>query len=201
MFSKNTGIKIIKNTYSKNSDAPQFSIQYSNSRTDEVTRNNIHKIISALKSDCDMIIEISSSMLIVSPTERESFAMNFLDAVKDMNLDYLYRKLPASGGQSILAQFFGKKGPEYSHEILARVPDEVWNSERFLSILSTHGTKYYIIDKVPEGRAFLEEMQNMTDDEKSSLAKMIIFDVGSYGTMGIFTKSVTEDEIKEKLGI
>jgi len=54
---------------------------------------------------------------------------------------------------------------------------------------------------VPEGKEFLEELQNMTDEEKSNLAKIIVFDIGSHGAMGIFTKTMTEDEIKKKLGL
>lgn len=201
MFFKNTGIKLIRNTQGKNDHMPQFSIAYPNLKTNEATRQNIHKIISAIKSNSDLVIEISSSMLVLSPAERDIYALDFLNAVKDMHLDYIYRKVPVSGGGSIIAQLFGKKNSDYSHEILVRVPNEVWNSESFLSVLSIHGSKYYVIDKVPEGRTYLEEMQNMTDDEKTNLAKIIIFDVGSYGTMGLFTKSMTEDEIKGKLGI
>ncbi len=201
MFSKNPEIKLTRNKRSKRDfNIPHYTLSY-RSVNNEDTKNTAHKIISALKSDCEIVMEISSSMLTVSYAERESYAMKFLDMARNMNLDFIYRKLPSSDANPLLSLLLGRKNTSYNHQILVRIPDETWNSNDFISSLSVYGAKYYVIDKVPEGKEFLEELQNMTDEEKLDLAKIIVFDVGCYGTMGIFTNSMTEDEIKEKLGI
>jgi len=200
MFLKNSEMRLVKNNSEKDSNLPQYTLSYPKSSNKNI-KNTTHKIISALKSDCDMVMEISSSMLLVSPSERESYALKFIDLAKNMNLDYLYRKMPSNEGHPLLSLVLGRKKSSFAHEVLIRVPNEIWNNDDFISSLSTYGAKYYIIDKVPEGKVFLEELQNMTDEEKSNIAKIIIFDVGSYGSMGIFTKSLTEDEIKKKLGL
>lgn len=200
MFSKNPEIKLTRNKGSKrDSNIPHYTISYPGSS--ENSKNTAHKIISALKSDCEMVMEISSSMLTVPHAERESYAMKFLDMARNMDLDYTYRKMPSNESNPLLTLLLGKKNTSYNHEVLIRVPDEIWNSNDFISSLSVYGAKYYAIDKVPEGKEFLEKLQNMTDDEKLDLAKIIVFDVGCYGTMGIFTNCMTEEEIKEKLGI
>ncbi|HHV98144.1 MAG TPA: hypothetical protein GXX36_00990 [Clostridiaceae bacterium] len=200
MFMKNSEIKLTKNKSSRESNTPQFTLSYP-ILIEAKARNFAHKIISALKSDSDIVMEISSSMLIISPAERENYAMKFIDVAKNMNLDYIYRKVPSSEGNPLLALILGRKNTSFAHEILIRVPNDVWNSSDFISSLSTYGAKYYIIDKAPEGKEFLEDLQNMTDEEKNNLAKMIIFDIGSHGAMGIFTKTATEEEIKKKLGL
>jgi len=201
MLKKNSEIKLTKNKNSnRGSNLPQYTLSYP-ILNEENARNYAHKIISALKSDSGVVMEISSSMLLNAHSARENYAMKFLDIAKNMNLDYIYRKVPSSEGNPILSLILGKKNSSFAHEILIRIPNDIWNSSDFISSLSTYGAKYYIIDKVPEGKEFLEELYNMTDDEKNNLAKMIIFDIGTHGAMGIFTKSMTEDEIKKKLGL
>jgi len=125
MFIKNSEIKLTKNKHStRESNSPQYTLSYP-IFNDEKARNIAHKIISALKSDCEIVMEISSSMLIISPASRENYAMKFLDIARNMNLDHIYRKVPSSEGNPLLSLILGRKNTSFAHEILIRVPNDV----------------------------------------------------------------------------
>lgn len=182
-------------------DSPQFSLSYK-VNYEQVDTKISYDILSALKGDNDVIIEVNSSLANVAKSEGEDSAIAFLQKIRSLGLDYSYRKVPAATKQSFLAQLFGGgKKENLAHEVLAYVPDKVWRDESFQSLLPVYGARYYVTKEPEESDKIVNEMCRMLDNEKVDYFKLIIFDVASFGQMGIVTNYLARSDLKNMLGL
>lgn len=192
-------ISLNKNKVSNDINMPQYTISYKAKATNTKVGSLSYRIISALKEDSDIVLEVNSSLFSLPQADRESFALIFLSAVRNIDLDYSYRKT-SSPSKSFFSQLFGKK-EECSHEILVYIPDEVWKKEDFFNIIPKYGVRYYITKDNTDGKKVIEDMNKMLDEEKIEKFKFLIFDVAIFNQMGVISKSHSAESIKQLLGI
>jgi len=194
-------IKFKANKVSNDTDLPQYSISYMTNNAKIDNKKISFELISALKEDSDIVLEINSSLFSFSQLSRENIALQFLEDIRHIGFDYLYRKVP-SASRSFLSHLFGLgKKDDQAHEILVYIPDESWNKETLYNIIPTNGVKYYITKDNTQGRKVMDDLYQITDDEKLNAFKLVIFDVSSFGQMGIKSRSLTADDIKRLIGI
>lgn len=195
----NKSIKVKENKSDGSLSSPRFSISLKHLTSLNENRLTSYEILSALKGDNDVLIEANSSLFNMPLPERKSYAISFLNSVRELGLDYRYRKGVSQVSQSILAQLLRNKNTG-SHEILAYVPNKVWEMEGFYRILPLYGTRYYITKEPVESGKILDDMSRMLDSEKLEYFRLIVFDSSSLGYMGINSSSMTLSDIKQVLG-
>lgn len=195
--------KLKENKSGGDLSAPKYMVSFNQLGKEVENKENSYQIISALKQDNDVFIEINSSMLNLTKNMREDCALTFLKAVRAAGLDYRYRKVDAAGGKSLLSQLFSFGGKQsQAHDVLVYVPDEVWKSGDFQKYLPTSGVKYLVCKDKMDGIKVLDDMYNgqILDDEILDMFKFMIFDCNNFGQMGIYTNSVSMQEMKQLLG-
>lgn len=196
-------IKLKKNKNDSNLDSAQFSLSYKQHKTKADIKKQSYEIISALKGDNNLIIEMNSS-LFSARVDKDSHVKKFVNSIRDLNLDYRYNKVPAKGSPSFLSKIFGGDDNEYAHEILAFVPHNIWSTEDFENIIPLCGIRYYITKRTAldiGGEELLNEMSRMMDSEKLNYFKFIIFDGGRLANMGINSDHLSINDIKQRLGL
>lgn len=201
MISKNNlNVKVKESKEEWGLNSPRFLITYKSKGTEEENSKNSYGMISTLKGTSDIIMELNSSLLITNESKRESTSVNFIKAIKTLNLIYRYRKGAPIGKKSLFSQLLGGASKE-AHEVRVYIPNEIWSQEGFNSILPTGGLRYYILKDPVDGNNILEDLHNgqMLDDEKIDFFKLIIFDCSAFGQMGIVTNSMSIEEIKDLL--
>lgn len=198
---KDKKIKFKVNKSDGGLNSPQFSISWKQPASEDDTKLSSYEILSALKGDNDILIEVNSSLFNAPVSERETCAMNFLESVRDLGLDYRYRKGTSQASQSFISQLFGFNKNVQSHEILAYIPDKIWRTEGFYRVLPTYGARYYITREPVESSKILDDMSRMLDSEKLDYFKLTVFDSSIFSYMGLSSKTMTADDIKQALGL
>lgn len=202
MAIKDLKIKVKENKSDGSFSSPKFSISMKQSSSSDENRANSYEVLSALKGDSDIIIEVNSSLLNIPPWQRETYAKDFLYSVRELGLDYRYKKGVSQSSLSFLAQLFGfGKNNQSAHEILAYVPHSVWESENFYKILPIHGARYYVLKEPGDSSKILDQISNMLDEEKLDYFKFTVFDTSTFSYMGINGNNLTIDDIKRSLGM
>lgn len=194
-------IKLKQNKPDGSLVSPDFSISFKQSVSEKENRQNSYDILSVLKGNNDVVIEANSSLFNLPASQRESSAMDFLDTIRALGLDYRYRKTASSSAPSFLSQLFGMNKNSSAHEILAYVPHSVWKTEDFCKAIPVFGARYYITDGPAESSKLLDDMSKMLDEEKRDFFKLIVFDASSFSYMGVYTKRLTYEDIKQLLRI
>lgn len=196
----NYKLKITDNGRREGTNMPHFSLVYK--ADGEITKSNTsYKILSALKKGHDIVIEINTSLIIDTKKSIKFSPEEFLTKIRNLNLEYSYRKSQQQGKQDFFSSLFGGKKNEECYEIIVYVPDTVWKDEAFKNILPTCGVKYYIADNSDDPRKVLDEMNRLTDKEKVDNFNYIIFDISEFNQMGISSNHYVLDDIKKALGI
>lgn len=193
-------LKIRENKTDGSLNFARFALTYKVPETLDQSRQNSFEILSLLKCDKDVIIEINSSLFSVPENRREMIVMDFIDNIRSLGLEYRYRKVAATGSQSILTLLFGKKNNQ-AHEVLVYVPHNVWVQESFKSALPLNGARYFVVNESLDAAKALEDMDRMMDYEKIRFFPMVIFDAGMLGSMGINSQTLQMSDIKKLLGI
>jgi hypothetical protein len=198
-------VTIRENKSVKSPDDARFFLTYEPGSSENEKRQSSYQIISSLKQKKDLLVEINSSLLTVSPNgERENFMIEVLRAVKDAGLNNRYRKLAGTGssGSSIKDLFsFGKKPAV--HELFILVPDRTWQDEVFQALLPLYGVRYYVCSGNEEPAKLMDELFNgqILEEDKFNYFNPIIFDCSDFGHSGIFTDRLSLAEVKNFLGI
>jgi hypothetical protein len=193
--------KFIDLTGNKNPDAPQYSISYRVKSQPDIKQS--YEIISHLKENNDVIIELNSSLSSLTRNRNNDYWSDFLNNIRELGLSYNYRKVPSATKPSILEFIFsrGKTSNNEAHEIITYVPDDVWKVNSFINILPPYGAKYYVVKEPEDGSSLINALTQMTDDEKARYFRIIIFDVPAFGNMGINSNYLKASDIKSMLGI
>lgn len=195
-------IKIIENKSSKGPDTARYNLNYGiNSKVDQQRRNS-HSIISALKGTKSVLLDVNSTLFNLQPYKRDSYAMDFIKAVKSMGLEYRYRKIPNTGSQSFFGKLFGfdNKASD-SHQIFVVISDETWTNEGFISSLPFYGVKYCVFKEAADTSKTLDDIYNgqLLDFEMFDYFDLTIFDCCSFGAMGLCTNSLEYGELEKLL--
>lgn len=179
-------------------DYAQFRLAYNSQGLEYNIRHASYIILSSLKSDNDLIIEINSSLFSMSESKKEPFIKNLLESAKSLGLYYQYKKVPAYAKQNIFSLFFNKN-VSHAYEVFIYVPHKIWSTDEFSNFLHLCCARYYITKESVEASTIIDNMQQMTDNEKLDFFKLIVFNNVTYGGMGINTHSLSIPDINQLL--
>lgn len=196
------GIKIKENKGAYGVETAKYYISYSGKGNNDVHRKKSYDIISALKGDRDVLIEMKSSLLSLEVFKREKCSIDFLKGVKDLGLSFRSRKVPAKDSGSILTKLFSfGQTPKDAYEIIAHVPGDTWNDPGFKSIIPYFGVMYYICKENSDAPKIMDDLFNgqIFDEEKFDLFKFFIYDCTDFGQMGVFTKDMEYADLERIL--
>ncbi|NLX64763.1 MAG: hypothetical protein GX022_08345 [Clostridiaceae bacterium] len=193
----NYKLKHIKNTDRNNINTPQYSLIYSQKKGSDIKTS--YEIISLLKENNDIIVEVDTSLIIQSKRNKFNYE-DFISDIKKMNLQYSYKKTQYQR-QDILSALFGFKRTEDEHVVTIYVPDSVWKEEDFKKIIPDCGVRYYVMKGSDDARKVLDNINIMTDREKNSYFLYLIYDASEFCQMGISSNYYGYADIKRILEI
>ena len=191
-------LKLTKITNRNDINSPQYSLIYSHKRRPQLKIG--YEIISLLKENNDIILEIDTSLIVQTKSSNKFNYEDFISDIKKMNLQYSYKKSQAQR-HDLLLTLFGFKRNEDVHIITVYVPDNVWKDEAFKKIIPDCGIRYYIMKGSDEARKVLDDMNMMTDREKNNYFLYVIYDASDFYQMGISSNYYGYDDIKRILEI
>lgn len=185
---KNIKIKLAEVDTSKNPQASRFSLAYRARKMDNSQVS--YEILSKLKAQADMILEVNSSLLNLSEKENKELFSKLVDALEKMNIEYRNKKIKVNAKRSVLSISVSSKEIE-GFELLALISDKAWRDEATKKIIPQIGVRYYILEAGTQISP--DSFANLDEEEKNKLCKMIIFDHILFGCMGINTAYKKED--------
>jgi hypothetical protein len=159
-----------------------------------------HAILSALKGEGELLLELNSSLFCTPDKPKDELIYACIDTAKNLALEYKYSKVPSSGAPSLLEKLLNRTR-DYAHELLVRIPVQGWSDEGTLSLILPYGARYYMTGRPFAENNLLESFGNMTDREKLEYFRLIVFDLGLLGHMGINSAFMEPDEVKSLLKI
>lgn len=204
MTTKTKKITVKENKSKGSLEMARFFVSYGRTDSEEEKRRNSYEMISLLKKENDLIMEVNTALLTFPQVnQREDYIFTLNRAIKELSLDFRYRKASASGSGNFFGDLFSFGKNKVAHELLIYVPDKVWRDENFAAILPIYGARYYICPNRPEREKLLDEIFNgqIMDDEKLDLFNPTIFDCSDFAQMGVFTKTMSLQELKNLLGV
>lgn len=180
---------------------PQFSISYW-IKPGQPRETASYDMLSVLKGNNDVLMEVNSSLTFKLNNREKNSPDNILRDIRDLNLQYSYRKIHYPQRQNAFSFLMGgKKEEQEGAEILVYIPNEIWINQNFYKILPDYGVRYYIMKNSEDAQKVLDNMTKMTDNEKLEYFKLIIFHVASINQMGITSNFLNIENIKELLKI
>ncbi|NLB79799.1 MAG: hypothetical protein GX796_13435 [Clostridiaceae bacterium] len=192
-------LKLIDGGNKVKDGTPQFTLLY-NAEKGKPQTNISYEVLSLLKGDHDVVIEVDTALIIQSKNNNKFSHEEFITEIRNRKLEYSYKK-SQSQKQDFFSFLFKAKKIDDDHNITVYVPDNVWMDETLQNILPTCGVKYYIMKKTDDARTVLDKMNLMLDEEKFEYFEYIIFDVSEFNQMGISSKHFGLNDIKKLLGI
>jgi hypothetical protein len=181
-------------------ESAQYILVYKQDRNLDKSAMISHAILSALTAEDEIILELNSSLFYASDKPKDELIYQCLETVKKMGLEHRYRKVPSSGNPSLFKKLLNNT-TAYAHELIVQIAAENWKDERILSLILPYGARYYVTDKPFGNISLLDAFSNMTDKDKLDHFRLIIFDMGILGHMGINSASMEPGEVKRLLKI
>lgn len=181
-------------------NSPLYSITYKvNSKRPYLPS---YEILSAFVGQNDVIIELSTDMLMNVQSNVHEYAKKYLDKLNSaFSLEYCSRKVPSAQKPSVLGFLFQTQKKIEADELIIDIPNTIWTDERFMEMLPVHGAKYYITKEPAKDRNILNRIWCMPEEEKGDTFKFILNDYPWYGKMGISVSSLDENELRRLLGL
>ncbi|HLV09764.1 MAG TPA: hypothetical protein VKY40_06120 [Halanaerobiales bacterium] len=198
MKSKNSGLKVKKISDEITLETAQYSIFYNQENSKEKAREASYQIISNLKKKDDLIIEVNSNYFNLPEKKREDYFREIIENIRYLKLNYKYRKIPFNS-TSIFGMKFNRKSQ--THQLISYIPHDIWLTEEFRSRLPIHGARYYITPGQVNPEKIIDEFEQMMDEEKLDFFPLIIFDAGTLSNIGINSKSISLEELKNRLTV
>src|SRR5690554_1495315 len=161
-------VKIKQNNHKANLDSAQYTLTFK-SKDKEAN----YRILSALVQEDDLLIEIDSSWF--SNNKKEIYFKEILQYIRTNDLDYNYNKITNNDIQSIFGNLYNKN--TVVHKTIFYLPNNIWKSESFRSIIPINGARYYILNKNNDEK-ILKYMGKMMDNEILDYFKLIVYDPG-----------------------
>lgn len=181
-------------------EGAQYILTYRQDRNlDEAARTS-HAILSALKEEDEIVLELNSSLFYTSDKPKNELINQCIETAKKLGLEYRYRKVPPSGVSSLFEKLLNRTR-ENAHELIVHIPAESWKNESILSLILPYGARYYATDSPSGNTSLLDAFSNMTDRDKLEHFRLIVFDMGMLGHMGINSASMEPGEVKNLLKI
>ena len=182
-------------------ETPKYNISYSPGMNCCQPKRS-YQVISALKGDAGLVVEVNSSLFNLSNNQRGDAALTFLEEIRALNWNYRYRKITAPPTMNSLETLFSfmKKPDNTAHQIFVEVPAAVWRDEEMIvKLLPIHGLRYYL--GAAAGIEPLEALFNgqYTEEQFLTLFKLICYDCAGFGQMGIYTEDLTLAELRKML--
>lgn len=192
-------IKIQKNK--AGIDIPNFLIRYDYMATNKGKKQASYEIISLLKQKRDIIIQVKTELLTMVKSNREDYYLEFIKQINKLGLNYRNKKLPPSKRNLFSFEFLEKQTSNY--ESFIHVPNSTWENEEFFNLIPIYGVKYYFIDDNIDINKILDDLHNyiIDDNELSDFFKLIIFDCATLGHMGVYSKYLSIDNLKNLIGL
>ncbi len=188
-----------ENKNSKDINEARYFLSYQIRNMDEIKKQLSINILSLLKGNSDVIIEVKSSLLNMPINLRENCAQDFLKSVKNLGLSFRSRKV-VNKNRDFFSNLlnFGMIDKELS-EILVYIPDELWNNDEFIKILPKYGIRYYLLKNSGNNLNVLDDIFNgqIPDGNMLDIFGMIIYDCSSFCQMGINTNKLNYKELKD----
>lgn len=181
-------------------EAAQYILTYRQDRNLDEAAATSHAILSVLKREDEIVLELNSSLFYVSDKPKDELIFQCIETAKKLGLEYRYRKVPTAGTPSMFEKLLNRTR-ENAHELIVHITAENWKNESVLSLILPYGARYYATD-IPSGdNNLLDTFSNMTDKDKLEHFRLIVFDVGLLGHMGINSTSMEPGEVKRLLKI
>lgn len=197
---KNRIIKLKDNKIRGRLDTAQYTLTYRPEKGRRESAAVSHAILSALKGEGDVLLEINTSLMYDPGMPHEDLIYKCIDAAKRLELEYRYSKVPSSSRPSLFERFLTKK-PGDAHDLLVRIPAQSWEDEGLLDLILAYGARYYMGWDSSGSENPLDSCLNMMDREKLDRFRIIAFDIGIMGHMGINSAALEPAEVKKLLGI
>lgn len=194
-------MKLIERKTDNSLDSPRFVLTLGQAKSLELQISNNYDAVTMLIETNDVVFNLDSSLLSLPYPKRESHVMEFLEKIRQLNLEYKYQKYESQSKPSILSLMFGGNSNKKEHELFAYIPNEVWVNSEFKKEFPVYGARYFVLKENSDSSKLLEDMQKMLDTEKLEYFRMIIFDSVIMNSMGIFTKHLDLPDLKRMLGI
>ncbi|OPX44128.1 hypothetical protein CLHUN_19270 [Ruminiclostridium hungatei] len=177
-----------------NEEISSFSLSYSGKRMENPEVS--YRIISALKADASLFIELNSSLLNMDASDKKKLSEKFMEGLKQLGIEYLNKKTVESERRRVLSiSLEGKKVEGF--ETYALIPGEIWCQQEFKELLPSEGLRYYL--STDDSESNLSAFADLDEEERLKLSRMVIFDNAALGSMGINTAYLTKSEINRLL--
>jgi hypothetical protein len=187
---------------SKDKSIARFFVSYNLYRNNNDNKQKSYQLLSLLKQQNDLLLEIDSSLTtLTTPSEIEPAILGLLKDLKEMGIDCRHQKSEAKSNKGLFG-FLNMNKPYTAHRIFAFIPDQVWREEAFQSLLPNYGVRYYICKGPVDGIKLLEDLHcgRILDDELIEQFDLIIYDCSDFGQMGINTK-LSKVDIQKRLTV
>jgi hypothetical protein len=192
-MSKNIKIKI-SDISNKKDSVSKFTMSYSAKNMDNSQIS--YEIVSSLKAENDIIIEINCSFLKLSEKESKLLLSRLINAFDNFGVLYKKRKILVHSRRTMLSISLKSEVIE-GFEIFAVIPNEIWKNELFKSIIPNMGVRYYM--PISTQNIDLDEFIDLEEDDRISQCNLVIFDYILSGTMGINTCRMKKEDIQALL--
>lgn len=191
----NTNIKIKLTDNTGKKDLSRFSVSYSFKKMTKEQAS--YEILSVLKGEDDIIIEITSSLINMGERVNKAVGEKLASSFDALGIEYIKKKTVVNARRQILSiSIEGKKVEGF--EFFAYIPDQVWKSKSFFEVLPENGVMYHILK--PGKDHDLDAFSVLDENEKRELCSMSIFDNTQLSSMGINTVDLNKEELLQRLG-
>ena len=184
---------------SKDKSVARFFIAYRNNKE---SKQISYRILSLLKRQNDVVLEIDSTLTTLSsPGETETAALSLLKDLKDLDIDLRHQQSEAKSNKGLLG-ILNLNKTYTAHKILAYIPDKLWRDELFQLIIPGYGVRYYICKGQVDGGKLLEDLHcgRILEAEKIELFDFVIYDSITFAQMGVNTK-LSKEELQKLLTV
>ncbi len=191
---KQIKLKLSNITNKNNSDVSSFSLIYSGKKLDKPEVS--YQIISALKAETFLFLELNSTLLNMGTNDKMVLASKFREELQNFGIQFISKKITDNEKRRVLSiALEGRKVEGY--EIYALIPNEIWCDPEFKKVIPEVGIRYYLPFENSESN--LSAFVDLDEEEKLKISKMVIFDHALLASMGITTTHLAKTDMDQLL--
>lgn len=175
---------------------PQYQLSYGRREKPADTLDRSRGLRQKLLGDAWVVVEFDSTLLALPDNEREACALAFRAGLQSLNIDFRHRSIPQTGRSSFVSRLL--KSNQEAHQILALIEPAVWQAEAFQALVPAQGIRFYQLPLGDNGGALLDEIfqGKLIRQELLQRFELIVYDVASFGQMGIISTRKSFEEIQ-----
>jgi hypothetical protein len=200
MSQKNQPWIVKENKAGNTSDSPRFYIDYRQGHPPAENPDISRQIITRLKGNLGLVAKVDSSLLNLPLKQRDQLVLDLVEGLKLAGLAYRYRQFSGPISSNSWIQLFSPRKQELHHEVLIAFPGESWQQSPQFGALG-HGTFYYPCVKPGQEMELLEALRDgqLLNENSNPPVKLKIFDWTVFGQMGLFTETLTLQDLQTLL--